>query len=111
MTEQREQLILEVGSEGGSIKLLGVETDGTWVFKVATDESALLDDDDYVLPERPWVTSWEEALEQLGGYPWTRLYPLFIHPAFDKKVEAALKRKAGSDGKKEWRRWQSQLLR
>jgi hypothetical protein len=40
-----ETVILEVGGEGGSIKLLGKESDKGLMFKVSTGESGLLDDD------------------------------------------------------------------
>ena len=110
--DDTSEVILEVGGEGGSIKLLGLETNGQWAFKVSTGESALLDEDDlhgHSSPERPWVASWETALEQLDQYPWAKLYPLSVHPKFSAKVMAAVMDRIGSDNQSRWSEWQSVL--
>ena len=89
-----EHTLLKVGSEGGCIELLGVETDGAWRFRLATNEAALielLDEEEICLAtERPWVTTWEAALTLLDEYPWQHLYPLDVHPEFHKQIYSAL---------------------
>jgi exodeoxyribonuclease I len=101
-----ETVILEVGGEGGSIKLLAKESDEGWVFKVSTGESGLLDDDeDYAPPVRPWAKSWDEAVQQLDQYPWSYLYPLEVHPDFRTRVEQALVERVAPDDKDVWSRW------
>lgn len=55
-----QQTLLKVGSEGGCIELLGVETNGAWRFRLATNEAALieLDEEEICLTtKRPWVTN------------------------------------------------------
>jgi hypothetical protein len=90
-----EQTILEVGGQGGSIRLVGVEESAAWRFRVVADApgfSALRDGDQRHVPaERSWVTTWGGALSQFDSYPWTNLYPLEVHPAFRSKVAAAMK--------------------
>ena len=91
------EVVLEVGGEGGSIKLLrGKTTSGEWQFWVKTNESALYDllpDEDRGEPgdyiqRTDYVPSFEEALKLLDRYPWAKLYPLQVHPEF---LEAVLK--------------------
>jgi hypothetical protein len=101
-----ETVILEVGGEGGSIKLLGKESDEGWAFNVSSEESGLLgDDEDYTPPVRPWVKSWDEAVQQLDQYPWPNLYPLEVHPDFIARVETALKMRVAPDDKGVWPKW------
>ena len=96
--EPMQQIILEVGADGGSITLLGVESNGAWQFKVTTGEAALVDDvDTDDLPQRPWVTSWEDALTQLDRYQWARLYPLSVHPDFRTRIMNAVKDRADAE--------------
>jgi len=76
-----KQVIVEVGSEGGSLTLYGIQSAEGWRFRAETNEAALVDDEDMPdHPERPWVETWRSALKQLDGYPWTQLYPLEVHP-------------------------------
>lgn len=61
------ELILEVGSEGGSLRLLGIRSNNSWKFRVETDESTLIDmldeEDPHAPPERTWVSTWRGALK------------------------------------------------
>lgn len=92
------ETLVEVGGEGGSIRLVGVEDPRGWAFKVVTQESGLLDDeDDWQAPERPWVRCWDEALAQLDEYPWTVLHPLAVDPRFAAKVVEAVERRGASE--------------
>ena len=105
-----EHTLLKVGSEGGCIELLGLETDGTWRFRLATREAVihdLLDEDSPHKAMKPsWVRTWEAALTLLDAYPWHEMYPLAVHPQFHKQVHQALYRYPGINHEQcyEWHR-------
>jgi len=102
-----EQPILKVGSEGGSITLLGVNTDGVWKYRLATNEAALHDelDDDVKTAVQPWVDTWEEALQLLDRYPWHMLYPLGVHLSFHDQVYEALEHRQADAVCFDWSDW------
>lgn len=102
-----KQVIVEVGAEGGSLTLYGLQSPDGWQFRVETSEAALVDDDDDMLdlPKRPWVTAWRSALKQLDSYPWTRLYPLKVHPDFRDRVFKALQTRHKKEPFSDWDRW------
>jgi hypothetical protein len=87
------EVIVEVGSAGGSIALLGVRRG---------DESALaddLDEDDFDLLDRlvsqsEWVRGWEAGLALLDAYPWAQLSPIAVHGEFRELVMAAIAERA-----------------
>jgi hypothetical protein len=64
---QQNELILEIGADGGSIKLLGTRTPNGWRFRrsVLDQTPALLTDEDRgdllstIQHESDWVDSWE----------------------------------------------------
>lgn len=101
-------LILEVGAEGGNIRLLRRHGANGPEFRVQTSESAISQDDpDLVLPPRAWVSNWEAALEQLDSYPWARLYPVSVHPDIRDAVGVALKQRAADNV--DWTSWDGAL--
>lgn len=101
-----QQVIVEVGSEGGSLTLYGIQSPEGWQFKVETSEAALVDDeDDPDMLERPWVATWRSALKQLDGYPWTQLFPLSVHPDFRDKVFKALQTRKKKGLVIDWDQW------
>lgn len=104
-----KQTVLKVGSDGGCIELLGVETDGAWRFRLASSEAALiehLDEKDFCqATESPWVTTWEAALTLLDEYPWQHLYPLVVHPQFHKQLYGALLSRGVDRKSYEWLEW------
>lgn len=101
-----KQVIVEVGSEGGSLTLFGIESPDGWRFRVETDEAALLDDDEMVeKPDRPWVVTWRSALKQLDAYPWTQLFPLDVHPEFFERVHKALQAREKKGIEIPWFQW------
>jgi hypothetical protein len=107
MPTRKQQVIVEVGSEGGSLTLYGLKDRASaWEFTCQTNEAALpaslFDDLDSGAGQRTSapVTTWAEALQLFDRYPWPRLYPLNVHPDFGQAVwEAVLER-----GKKTERR-------
>jgi hypothetical protein len=79
--------ILEVGAEGGSIAVYGwPSSSASWWFRVATNESALIEDEldaaAVAASQSGWVSGWETVVERLDRWPWARLYPLYVHAAF-----------------------------
>jgi 8-oxo-dGTP pyrophosphatase MutT (NUDIX family) len=111
--EPRKQKILEIGGEGGSIILVGVQTGDVWRMRLETSEAAwsdLLDADDQAdTPALPWVTTWRAALEQLSRYPWASLHPLAVHPAFRTRIRDALRARQREGARIDWMTW-DQLL-
>jgi hypothetical protein len=91
-------VVLEVGAEGGSVTLIGREgADGAWRFaRITIDQSWELFGDEDVPITAPdltslvWVDSWEAGLNLMDRYPWVRLSPVYVHPAFVERVKAAL---------------------
>lgn len=92
------EIIVEVGSAGGSIALLGVRRGDEWYLCRRNDESALaddLDEDDIDLLDRlvsqsEWVRGWEAGLTLLDEYPWAQLSPIAVHREFRALVMAAI---------------------
>ncbi len=101
-----KQVIVEVGAEGGSMTLYGIQSPDGWQLRVETNEAALLDEGDMAdLPERPWVGTWRSALKQLDTYPWTQLYPLKVHPEFSDRVLKALQTRSKKGLFIDWDQW------
>ena len=91
-------VVLEVGAEGGSLTLIGRESDdGAWRFARVTDDQseALFGETDVPitapdLSALTWVDSWEAGLKLMDRYPWAQLHPVFVHPKFVERVRAAV---------------------
>jgi hypothetical protein len=78
------QVILQLGAEGGSITLYGMETERGWLF------SRNVSDWTRIQHKSPVVDSWDAAVDLLDQYPWQRLSPLMIHPEFSERIWSAL---------------------
>jgi hypothetical protein len=106
-----DEVVVEVGAEGGSILLIGTRRDRGWTFSRSVDESATYDliGEKPVLHKSAEVDSWEAALRLLDRYPWQTLYPLKVHPEFRARVWIALKERLGSveKGSFELERWRN----
>lgn len=100
-----KQVIVEVGAEGGSLTLYGIQSPDGWQFRAETNEAALDDGDTPDLPERPWAATWRSALKQLDAYPWTQLYPLKVHPEFSDRVFKALQTRKKKGIAIDWDQW------
>jgi len=91
-------VVVEVGAEGGSLTLIGREGEGgAWRFARVTDDQseALFGEGDVPvtapdLTTLVWVDGWEAGLALLDRYPWVRLSPQYVHPAFVERVRAAV---------------------
>ncbi|MBE5394936.1 MULTISPECIES: hypothetical protein [Paenibacillaceae] len=105
---QRWEDIIVLSGEGGRITLVGSKTsNGTWLFRKKTDESALDDffnDEDLSLlvhQKSKVVTDWEQAIALLGR-SWVRLRPLYIHPDFKKLIWEAVSSKVEAHQLRYW---------
>jgi hypothetical protein len=79
------ETIIEVGAEGGSITLLGIESDEGWRFRRQAHDCSDADDEP-TQTESEWVASWTSALRLMDKYPWDLLLPLKVHPDFRTRV-------------------------
>ena len=117
------QAIVQVGGEGGSLTLYGVQSPAGWRFCASTSEAALYDEDDVGEGDgqsyspralgtgRSWVTSWRSALKQLDTYPWPQLYPMAVHPEFSVRVFNALQLREKKGRRIDWWCWNKVLGR
>jgi hypothetical protein len=105
-------VVLKVGSEGGSMKILRKKNAGeNYQFWIESDETALsglLDEDNSTgageLSSRSRrFNSLDEAFDMLDGYPWHRLHPLEVHPDSLVGVLLEVKRKGGGTEHKRWK--------
>ena len=111
-----EDLVLEVASEGGSIKIRRTRVaGGDWRFTVIRDESALadlLDEEDQqglsFSDESESVDSIEAALVLMNDHPWHLLVPLRLHVDYASAIMDEVVRRGGP---RDGRRWQSALAR
>jgi hypothetical protein len=109
-------VVLEVGTEGGSLTLIGREGEGgAWRFARITDDQseALFGEADVPntapdLSAIAWVDGWESGLQLLDRYPWVRLHPVYVHPDFVDRVRAAVEERLSDPGdefaRDNWRR-------
>ncbi len=84
-THQRDHnaVVFEVGAEGGSLAIEEAMVDGTRLYIVSLDESALnefLDDDDEPLVpfEVGRALTFDDALVMMDVYGWHHLFPCII---------------------------------
>ena len=110
-SKRMPEIVLEVGSEGGAIKLLREKNAGeSYQFWIENDETALsglLDGDDLLgageLSSRgQQVDSLDEAFLLLGRYPWHSLHPIEVHPDLLAEVLREVKRRGGGAEEKRW---------
>lgn len=109
MSQNVWEVILEVGAEGGSIALYGKQTPYGWVFsREMVDQSLMLLEDGQEIRKVDEAHTWGQALKLISEYPWHRLYPKFVQPAFaDRVFQAAIRRLGNFEGRdfEQKRRW------
>ena len=92
------EVILELGAEGGSVALYGLETEEGWVFsRSVSDWSPELIGEERIQHNSPLVDSWQAAIALLNDYPWQRLSPLMVHPEFSERVWTAVRNRLTND--------------
>ncbi len=94
----QQEVVLEVGTEGGSVTLYRTKKAHIWQFGVITNEAATLDalsEDDRIglnpAVEIQTVDSIDAALVCLDRYPWQKMIPLQIHPDYRDEILRAVR--------------------
>jgi len=85
----KQEIVLQVGAEGGNLTLHGSRTASGWQFSLSVCDSSPLMVDEGEPASRhtsSCVTSWADAVVSLDKYPWAKLYPLAVHPDFSEQV-------------------------
>jgi len=81
------EVILEVGAEGGSVTLYGVRTENGRLFsRELIDQTALLLDEPEIQHTSQLVDSWDAALGLMDRYPWHKLFPVKVHTEFKSAI-------------------------
>jgi hypothetical protein len=94
----KSEVILELGAEGGSITLYGMQTERGWVFsRNVIDWTPELVGEERVQHKSPVVDSWAAAVALLDQYPWQRLSPLMVHPEFSERIWSAVRERLEKD--------------
>jgi hypothetical protein len=106
------EIVLQVASEGGGLKLLREKHKGNnyqfWTERNESAMSGLLDDDDLVdvgdLTSRSSrFNSLDEAFRELNRYPWHRFSPIEVHPDLRVEVLREVGRKGGDTEERRWK--------
>jgi hypothetical protein len=113
VSRRKNETVLQVGAEGGSITLLRErKAGGDWQFRMATNELAtydMLSEEDLVglgpaVRETGYVHSFREALGLLDDGPrWFGLYPIEVHPEYLDAVLRAVRERGGPTEEARWR--------
>lgn len=91
----KPRLLISIGAEGGSIAVY-TDSDEPPRYKViiAGQTPTFLDGDDGGGPaikrDSGWLTSWAQAVEWLGRYPWPNLQALHVDASVADRVWAAI---------------------
>jgi hypothetical protein len=89
-------LVVEIGAEGGSIKVLSRSSDdGSLEYCVTIRDQTLtfLAEDEggsVIRRSTDWMDSWNAAVAVLDRWPWPMLHPLRIHPEFRYQILIAV---------------------
>jgi len=90
MIMSMQEIILQVGADGGDLTLFGSRTASGWQFSLSANDSSplLLDEGDPAIQHTSsHVTMWADAMALFDTYPhWAEFYPLAVHPDFRKQV-------------------------
>lgn len=105
MSGQRSTfIIVEIGAEGGSLKVLGRLDDNctpNYSIQLRDQSLELLSEEESgstIHRDSEWTASWDNAMKSLGRYPWPMLYPLYVHPEYRERVLANVEQYRGRDG-------------
>lgn len=98
-----QEVILQVGVDGGDLTLYGSRTAGGWQFSLGVHDCTplLVDEGDPAIRHTSSrVTSWADAITLLDTYPhWAEFYPLAVHPDFRKQVWEEVERRLHHAGR------------
>lgn len=94
------QKILTIGGSGGEITLYCYHSETTYYWLETSEVASydMLDEaekqgiEDWIQQRSNHVVGWELGIGLMERYPWWRLYPVYINPAYKEQVlEAYLK--------------------
>lgn len=102
---EKNEVIIDVGSEGDELTLYGLRSPEGWVFSrhLITNSTECLGKAT-LERGRQVVNTWSAALKLLDQYPWQHLYPVDVHPEFRCRVFDAVVARFKSDSEKNPRR-------
>ncbi len=84
---EQNEVILQVGAEGGHLTLYGIRTTYGWLFsRQVIDQTPDLFNEPWIQHNSEIVNLWSDALKLLDRYPWHKLYPLEVHSEFREMV-------------------------
>lgn len=109
MTKSAGFTMLEVGGEGGSLRVVIRHDAKALTYAVIKSELALLDDPEDGAKDQDvrWNRSWDAALAELDRYQWARLYPLHVATGFEVPVLAAVAPRLEEDGHRDSGHWET----
>jgi hypothetical protein len=108
----KSELVIELGAEGGSIRIYGVRTKWGWLFSRRVDDwTSELIGEDWITTNSGVVDSWEAVLGLLDQYPWHRFAPTSIHPEFEEQILNAVQQRlqGNQDAELMLQRWRNRL--
>jgi hypothetical protein len=95
---KKREVIVAVGTAGGTIALYGTRTDRGWNFEREVHDGTLdLLDEEPVHANSRGVENWDAALRLLDRYRWPTLVPLSVHPDFRLKISDAVRVRLGDN--------------
>lgn len=83
-------LILKLGAEGGSLRLMAKGESEPRFSAFVNDQTLTYIDEGPEINRRSEWGSWEEGVGALGRYPWRQLSPIFVHPEYADRIWALL---------------------
>jgi hypothetical protein len=95
--------IIDIGAEGGSIKVLARSDGASVEYSVRMRDQTLtfLEGDEKgpeIRRDSGWTESWDQAVKLLARWPWPMLYPVFVHADYRERVLLAVQQFRGRDG-------------
>ena len=95
----KNEVIMEIRAEGGSITLYGVRTMTGWIFNTeVVDQTPELIDEPSIEYSTPGVDTWSAALSLFGEKPWHMLSPGEVHQDFRRLILAEVEKRYRQQG-------------
>ena len=83
-------LILKLGAEGGSLRLMAKGGTEPRFSAFVHDQALTYIDEGPEIDHRSEWGSWEDGIGALDRYPWRQLFPRFVHPEYADRIWALL---------------------
>ena len=98
MTGAMKEVLLEVGTEGGTLSIQRFRApEGTWKFVFTADESSMADflnEEDQIdlVKKYPPVDTFEEAMRLMNKYPWHEMHLITVHQEYVEAIQSEKKK-------------------